>query len=139
VNRHPSVKMTTPDGEEVDIDERIVDLIRSCWDAGIRTQESCQDFEDNGSDLVFVSFPTPDDYLNFARVVVEGGARDELYDRIAGVRDHGWEWALVPLDAEWVESEPPPDNVPVRAGFLAHVIFPLFDVDGVVGRLRSAR
>lgn len=46
------------------IDEGIADLIRACWEAGIKTWESCQ-----GDGRMFLSLP-PEDALKFLTAVV---------------------------------------------------------------------
>ncbi len=41
VIEHPTLPLTTPDGQDVDIDVEIADLIEMCWALGGRTNWSC--------------------------------------------------------------------------------------------------
>lgn len=43
---HPTQRLIAPDGTEVDIDEKIVPLVRAVWALGLNTAASCQDFGD---------------------------------------------------------------------------------------------
>lgn len=48
---HPSQRLTTPNGTQVDIDTDIVPLIRAVWALNLATTASCQDFGDGTAGL----------------------------------------------------------------------------------------
>jgi hypothetical protein len=129
MNVHPYVLLTTPQGRLVEIDVDLADLVRACWAAGIRTDESCQDFWEDESMVAFLSFPGVAHWRRFATLVTNGGPRDATYDRIIGYRaGDPWDWRVYPVDLSWRTKQQPPDEVPVRAVFLASVLIPAVDL-----------
>jgi len=119
------------------VDEEIAPLVLTCWEIGIRTRESCQDF-DTLSDVrsMYLSFHDLGDYIRFGERLIEGGPRDELYARIfprpGTDRALWWDWEAIPgeLDADLA-------NESVQCTWFVSVAFPADDLDGAVDRMRG--
>ena len=61
------------DGQSVNVDERIADLLAAAWSHGVRTQASSV-HSDQG--VVLVAFETPDDATRFLNLVTSEDAPD---------------------------------------------------------------
>jgi hypothetical protein len=118
------------------VDEDIAPLVLACWELGIRTRESCQDF-DTLSDVrsMYLSFRDLDDYIRFGERLLEGGPRDQLYARIfprSGTdRALWWDWEAVPG-----ERDDDLGDESVQCTWFVSVAFPADDLGGAVDRLR---
>lgn len=87
-------------GQEADIDERLVPLVREIWRAHIHTDSSCQDL---GCGMAYISFSSVADAAHFLDVVACPAEGDTIYNRIMGWSDDGeagpvWEFNAVPRD-----------------------------------------
>src|SRR6266702_930829 len=60
-NIHPTQLLTTPLGEQVEIDAEIADLIQRLWEMGLATSASCQDFGEATAGLRNTN-PNPPEY-----------------------------------------------------------------------------
>jgi hypothetical protein len=98
VIEHPTVALVTPDGETVEIDEELADLVELAWQAGCRTAWCCQDHGEavveawSTSHLAefrrvhlgwsVISFASGEDLCVFMDAVAGGGPRDAFYVRM---------------------------------------------------------
>ena len=104
---HLTLPLTTPDGEAVDVDVELADLVELAWQAGCRTAWCCQDHgeavvdEWSRSHLAefrrwhlgwsVVQFATADDLCLFMDAVAGGGPRDAFYMRmVQEMSPGGW-------------------------------------------------
>ncbi len=67
MGKHPTVKLTAPWGEEIDIDKGLAKLIRLVWDHGIKTHQSCQEWEPGWACIEFRTVHDTEAFLNLAQ------------------------------------------------------------------------
>jgi hypothetical protein len=63
---HPTERLQHPAGIEIEIDQKLVPLISSCWLAGIDTAECCQEQYDGDTRI---SFASRDEIDQFVRLI----------------------------------------------------------------------
>ena len=63
--KHKAVKING-----IDIDENIVDLITTLWDAGFKTTQSC---ECGYKEMIWLEFPDRKQFLEFVDVILSAG------------------------------------------------------------------
>jgi DNA-binding XRE family transcriptional regulator len=122
------------------VDVEVADLVLACWQAGIATTESCQDYQElppgawlapDDRHLVFLSLPMAD-AERFANVLLHTGD-EALYGRMFGL-DAGDAWdepTLIPGE----ELYRP--RVQIRVAFEVSYVFPQAEVPLLISRLRA--
>lgn len=107
---HKQIKISHPDSEEtIEVDEGIAPLIKTIWNLGISTCNSCQE---NMPGIVWMEFLTARDVEAFLSRVVSGldpvndpKAGNWLYSRIIG-ENGGWKYNAHPHDVrEYIDKE----------------------------------
>ena len=80
---HEHEILTTPDGEEVQIDKKMVNLIRAIWNSGLKTSACCEDvgpryqlhFQNSNFEyympLAYVGFNEHEDILKFIKICLK--------------------------------------------------------------------
>ena len=72
MNKHPSVCLTSPYGDKVQIDEEIAELIQLIWNTGLYTWNSCQD----NFGYVWIHFASADEASEFLTIVQKYGDKE---------------------------------------------------------------
>jgi hypothetical protein len=126
-------------GQSACIDEGIADLVLACWQVGLRTSESCQDFlypDEEHEPEMFLSMATFADHLMLGAFLIEGGPPGPVLDRLLGHSSDTprWDLAARPSTAAW-DGERPAD--PPRADVWHSVTFPPADLEDAITRLRN--
>lgn len=136
MGKHPTVMMMDPFSRtDIKIDEKIAPLVSALWDAGIMTEQSCQ--EDRPG-YAWIVFGDHEEALQFLGIIL--GKRPDFEDSfikaishwdVAGpqngyVEPGEWDWAVHPtVDQEGVWS------------FLTSVSIPVEHLAEVTDRLRK--
>jgi hypothetical protein len=126
-------------GQAACVDEGIAEFVFACWQVGLQTRESCQNFMHPDADRpaeMFLSFATAADHLLFGAFLIEGGPPGPLLDRLLGhSRDlPRWDLALSPSTSAW--DGPDPANPPV-ADLWHSATFPPADAAEAMTRLQT--
>jgi hypothetical protein len=124
------------------VDVEIAPLVQACWDAGIVTTESCQDWLEEGptwprppgheAPECFLSFDGLTSYLRFGISVLSGGPENDLYHSILdGPGSGGWDWTCAPVAPHVVGDTTILD-------IFCCVVFPRKDLEGAIERCQKA-
>lgn len=156
---HPTVAMTTPAGEQVEIDADISDLISLLWEYGWETTESCQnhgggilahaefmaDFPHMASyaslflDCVMIGFASEGHLLALLNTIAqnhERGSDPTLYERMTHWAVPGaWQVLLRPVDFTMFDDGGPAVGVADFDFMVPRLMFPISDVSEVAARL----
>lgn len=123
--QHPTVSMDY-NGDSIDIDEDIAELIGLIWKSGIATYMSCQDNVPKG--YIWIMFATAEDMRKFYSVVFDDMTGGEVYKRaFAGMVRKNGNW----LKDIYLKEE---DGEMIMR---CSVRFPIGDYEFVMGRLRD--
>lgn len=127
---HTTTLVHCPDGHFVDIDDKIVPLIKAFWAAGINTVQSCQDHDG----MVWIGLENPETLGRLLTII--GPYMDE--DLVERSAMHGevltpdsypeqrqfWRYRILPEPRDEIEVtfavslEFPPSDIPVVVGLL---------------------
>lgn len=137
-NQHTAVVVAV--GEQIAlVDRDIAELVHTMWQAGIRTAESCQDFDDDGA-RVFIAFADRRDAdLMLSLACPEDRKRGNIWDRATG-NNHidGDDSPMPPFESMW-DWFTHPEISGRRVTWTLNVTFPVFDVPELTARLRAAK
>jgi hypothetical protein len=151
-NLHPTVRLTDRDGEPVDIDADLAELISELWRQNIATVACCQDVGERMADLsgnwshvlpvierergrAHVDFRSHGDLFAFLNAVANAGPRDAFYVRMVHFAAPG-AWTITAPITDYSAQ----DDLPTRSDFdfdgSGGVSFPRTDLDEILRRLR---
>jgi hypothetical protein len=82
---HLQIKVAHPDGDEIEVDEKIAPFLKLLWEHDIDTELSCQDNPVRGNDRVWINFRKAKDATKFVELAVSRPdpefELDSLYNR----------------------------------------------------------
>jgi hypothetical protein len=155
VIEHPTLPLTTPEGNHVDIDVEIVDLLERCRELGARTNWSCQNHGEamavqawSPTHLIalrqwylgyaVVDFRAPGDLALFLTATARGGPRHDFYLRMVhSMAPNAWRTGACLLDLAVEVDEANELSVPTEFVMsTGRVYLPRQDIAETTDRLR---
>ena len=88
---HKQIKITHPDGNIIEVDENLAELLEYCWSIGLKTVYSCQ----NNFDKVYIQFVNIEDTAIFCSIAAGPPVEelDALFHKVRNINYQNYDWA----------------------------------------------